>query len=67
MPRLFHVPGIIFLFCAFILLFLVSIFYVLKVNIFKYVLVKPELCFCRRASLLSEVRNEFLFLRGWRH
>ena len=25
MPRLFHVPGVIFLFCAFVLLFLVSI------------------------------------------
>ena len=25
MPRVFHIPGIIFLFCAFVLLFLVSI------------------------------------------
>ena len=25
MPRVFHIPGVIFLFCAFVLLFLVSI------------------------------------------
>ena len=25
MPRAFHIPGVIFLFCAFVLLFLVSI------------------------------------------